>query len=56
MVFVDNMTEKEQTRLMKFISDHTIYINIDKVGFAYAITDLAKFVDEITKYIEDKKK
>ncbi len=46
------MNEKEQMNLIKFIADQTIYVNIGGIGFAYAITDLAKFSDELIEYLK----
>ena len=50
------MNEKEQTQLMKFIGDNTIYVNIGGIGYAYAITDLAKFVDDLMLKIKNDRK
>lgn len=49
------MNEKQQAKLIKFIASKTIYVNITELGFAYAITDLAKFVDDLVYELKDKK-
>lgn len=49
------MKEQQQIDLIKFIADHTIYINITELGFAYAITDIPKFVDDLILKLKNDK-
>lgn len=53
------MNEQKQIKLIKFITDHTIYVNIpqpdDPIGFfAHAITDISVFVDDLMIEINKK--
>ncbi len=54
LVSIHTMNELKQIKLIKWIEDHTIRVDVESLDLkgAYSITDVAKFTDELVSYLE----